>query len=205
MTLLVNDFTSINQYQEFQVVYNGFGESIAANLLQDIEVKTVSTTEYYKGFPNVEYKVYWNGLSYIDLFIDKITAYDDYGKRLITTTLADTTELHQEINFTSTAPSSTNLKGDPFNRGEVVGWYPIDEPDFIDMQQPLQKLGQLINTATPEISLMPAFACSWDGRVDGPWTIEKITEYAKEVIIMVQLCTIICMIVHGLNRRILIM
>ena len=171
VTKKVKNLLPMDVYKIIQLTYNEADKSVEDYLLQKILWRSGTEDEFYNVIPNVEYKVYWYALPYLNLYVEKIEIYDNAAKELITNELPSNSYLYKEISF------EPNIN--PFTRTEVKGWYPIDEPDLIDMQQCVKKLGQLIETATPEISLMPSFACSWDGNINGAGTPSKIIEYSK--------------------------
>ncbi len=170
-TLIVDNLLPLDGYTEIKLKYRAFSKSLPSNLLKQIHKLTAEDTAgLYTVIPNVEFKVYFNEIPELSLYVDKITLYDTYGNILMNSSSLSDFSLPNEITF---------QLGDPFNSSEVVGWYPIDEPDLIDMQNCLAKLDTLINTAKTDLHLIPGVACSWDGSLFGPGTPSKLIEYSK--------------------------
>ncbi len=168
--LRIKDMFPINTYKTFSLKYNEDSKSVYTNLLKNFEKVTPDGIKWWVGYPFVEYKVYWYNLSYLDLYVDKIVDYNEPGKQLFEKNFTPSDPLWQEINFTI---------GDPYNRNEVVGWYPFDEPEFIHMQSCVKTLDELIHYYTSELHLMPGFACGWNDQIGETSGISKIGEYAK--------------------------
>ncbi len=168
-TLRVRDFGSINLWKTFTLNYNSSSEDIDSDIIIHVAKLDSSTTAVWDFIPNVKFKVYWTGLSYIDLYVDKITLNDMEGSNLVNNVNDELFVLKNELNYLL----------DPFNTNDVCAWYPIDEPNSIDNLRCISKLDSIVSSTDNNKHLMPAIADSWNDSFSNTYTVSKIDEFYK--------------------------
>jgi len=101
----------------------------------------------------VQFKVIWEGLDYLNLYIDKVRVYDETGRQLIE-------QDDPKINITTLVNTYLNH---PFGES-IIGWYGTDEPGSIDNYEPFRVVDSLISDTTDgNIRLHAGFTGSWRG------------------------------------------
>ncbi len=175
ITLKVSDFTNgYNNWQTFQVKYNNTKNLVPSSFLETrYKFNPQTGMDIWQVIPNVQFKVIWMGLSYLDLYVDKVTVYDEEGGKLKSGAAETIEKLNQEQN---------NEFDDFDNTDDIIAWAPIDEPNFIDNLECVKLLDDyLYNHSNFEQRLFTAIAGCWKGSVkETPTdTIYKVDEYYK--------------------------
>ena len=78
----------------------------------------------------VQFKVIWSGLTYLNLYIDKIRVYDDKGDEIVN----DEDRQLQIANYIQYY----------LNNSTIIGWYGTDEPVSIDNFEPFRVVDSII-------------------------------------------------------------
>src|SRR5690606_29346441 len=157
LPLLVSDFiSSLNdwgQWKPFHGVYNLSTVkpvTIAGSRAGGTEnVMTLDTaiTNYF-----TQFKIIYKGGSDLQLYVDKITVYDQRGFRIIN----DTTFQNRIINQVNEYKNLSN--------SAVIGWYGLDEPSSIDNWEPYRIVDSLIHAQDASLYLHTGFTSGWNGK-----------------------------------------
>ena len=124
----------------------------------------------------IEFKIIWNGLSYVQLFTDKIVLQDVIGRDLMISPLTKDQICKMSQNFyTGWAPNFETT---------VLGWHTKDEPDWIDHLEPIRFINYLIDSANSgNRQLFITIASNWNGNFGdsnfGSESISKVEEIVK--------------------------
>src|SRR5574338_508045 len=87
----------------------------------------------------IEFKIIWSGLSYVQLFTDKIVLQDERGRDLSVNPLTKDQICKMSQNqYTYWSPNFETT---------VLGWHTKDEPDWIDHLEPIRFINYLIDSA----------------------------------------------------------
>ena len=121
----LNDFGGWNNWKSIRIRYD----------LMNVTLPNID--EALAGQPTafcVQFKIIWNGLSFLDLFMDDIKIYDEFGLGIVTNInrqneLEDTIETY-------------------INENSIIGWYALDEPGSIDNYEPYRVVDNIINSVS---------------------------------------------------------
>jgi len=161
-------FVRLNNWITIYLRYNTVTENSPHAVLEI--PKQHSEGEHWKIIPNVEFKIIWDGSDSLALCVDNILIYDDKGQKLI----------KEENEVLSYISDDVNYQNDPFMSDDhIVGWYPIDEPNFIDNMACVKKVTEIVQDFKPNNKVIPAIAGSWNGMLDTGSDISKIDEYYR--------------------------
>ncbi|MBE0539411.1 MAG: hypothetical protein IH620_06835, partial [Ignavibacterium sp.] len=99
----------------------------------------------------VQFKIVWEGLSYLDLYVDTVKVYDDRGINIVEK------EIYQ-FNISNLVQSYIN---DPY----IIGWYGLDEPLSIDNYEPYRVVDSIIQSVNgSQIRLHAGLTTGWNGQ-----------------------------------------
>jgi len=124
----------------------------------------------------IEFKIIWSGLSYVQLFTDKIVLQDERGRDLSVNPLTKDQICKMSQNFyTGWSPNFETT---------VLGWHTKDEPDWIDHLEPIRFINHLIDSANGgNRQLFITIASNWNGRFGdsnfGSENVSKVEEILK--------------------------
>ncbi len=166
--ILVSEFNNLNEWTQFVLSYNTNDKSIPESCIQT-EYKLTPNGEI-KGWVvinNVEFKVIWKGLSYLNLYVDKIVVSDKEGFNLNSNDFTVTYNIEQEVNGTA----------DGFDPNYLAAWAPIDEPNSLDPLHCLSKLDEIIHSCNSNFYLYTAIAGCWNGVIKE--NVYKVDEFYK--------------------------
>lgn len=146
--------------------------------LKDLDIKSSPeesigakyTTEY------VQYKIQWKGLTFLQLWVDKIVIHDDRGNNLY----MDPQVTQRIATQVSTYQDTTN--------NNVLAWFGANEPASIDNYLCFRKVRDIIKVVNPGLDLYTTFTAGWLGKYGGPWfisgacdtSISPGTEFARK-------------------------
>ena len=122
----LNDFGGWNNWKSIPVQYD----------LTNVTLPNID--EALAGQPTafcVQFKIIWNGLSFLNLYMDNIKVHDQNGLTIVTDTTVQNT-LKELINDYKVAEPS------------IIGWYAIDEPGSIDNYEPYRVVDSIINSVS---------------------------------------------------------
>ncbi len=160
------DFQNLNNWVAFSLRYNRVQEDSPG--IVSFERKLLGDVRHWEIIPNVEFKVIWFGSSTLNLCVDNIKLYDDDGKQLV----------DNEGQAFSRITSEVNYQLDPFmNDEDVVGWYPVDEPNYIDNMACVKKVAEVVESQKPNNDIIPSIAGSQTGLLDFGSNYSKINEF----------------------------
>jgi hypothetical protein len=132
------------------------------------EKKLIGDVKHWKYIKNVEFKIIWLGSSTLNLCVDNIELSDSFGKNLIGNDNLTLSNIMSEVNY----------QLDPFMSDEdIVGWYPVDEPNFIDNMECVKKVTEVVETQKPNNDIIPTIAGSQTGMLDFGSDYSKIFEF----------------------------
>jgi len=144
-------FVRLNNWITISLSYNTVTENSPQAVLEI--PKQHSEGEHWKIIPNVEFKIIWDGSDSLALCVDNIIIYDDKGKNLI----EEKNEVLSLISY------DVNYQNDPFMSDDhIVGWYPIDEPNFIDNMSCVKKVTEIVQSFKPNNKVIPSIAGAWN-------------------------------------------
>jgi len=167
-TLTDSLFVRLNNWITISLTYNTPTENTPEAVLEI--PKQHSEGENWKIIPNVEFKIIWDGSDSLGLCIDNIEVYDLDGKSLI----ASGEDVLNKISL------DVNYQNDPFMSDEhIEGWYPIDEPNFIDNMSCVKKVTEIVHSFKPNNKVIPSIAGCWNGMLDDGSTVSKIDEFYR--------------------------
>ncbi len=121
----VSDFSGWNNWKSIPIQYD----------LMNVTLPNID--EALAGQPTafcVQFKIIWNGLAFLDLFMDDIKIHDEFGLDIVTNInlqneLGDTIETY-------------------INENSIIGWYALDEPGSIDNYEPYRVVDNIINSVS---------------------------------------------------------
>ncbi len=166
--ILVSEFKNLNEWTQFVLSYNTNDKSIPESCIQ-AEYKLTPNGEI-KGWVvinNVEFKVIWKGLSYLNLYVDKIIVSDPDGNELNKSSSTVENRINEEVNGTT----------DGFDTTYLAAWAPIDEPNSLDPLHCLSKLDEIIHFYNSNFYLYTAIAGCWNGVIKE--NVYKVDEFYK--------------------------
>jgi len=108
--------------------------------------------------PHIEFWVIWKNVEYLDLWVNSITIYDNIGWNVIhyfqtQTLIMEISENEGDYEVFPTSNYDTT----------VVSWYAVDEPESIDNLAVIQKIDDLMNSASNgKRRLMMAICNNWN-------------------------------------------
>ena len=147
-------FNNLNTFQTFKLLYTlenvprGYKITGYRNIKEDIEWSGETTK-------NIEFRVVWLGSQKYQLSVDKITVYDNRGKRMKNFLQDVVTQIDSEINVIKISPSYVNT---------VLGWHGIDEVMSIDNFEPIRMVSKILRTQHNLQLYLPMM-----GRWNGTW------------------------------------
>lgn len=160
------DFGSLNNWVTFALTYNTVQEDSPD--IVSYEKKLLGDVTHWKIIPNVEFKIIWLGSSTLNLCVDNIELGDSDGKKLVGNDNQTISNLIAEVNY----------QLDPFMSDEdIVGWYPVDEPNFIDNMACVKKVTEVVEAQKPNNDIIPTIAGSQTGMLDFGSNYSKIDEF----------------------------
>lgn len=161
-TLLTRgSFNNLNTFQTVKLSYTlenvprEYKITGYRNIKEDIEWSGESTK-------NIEFRVVWLGSQKYQLSVDKITVYDNRGKRMKNFLQDVVTQIDSEINVIKISPSYVNT---------VVGWHGIDEVMSIDNFEPIRMVAEILRTQHNLQLYLPMM-----GRWNGTWENDHIAK-----------------------------
>jgi len=164
--LFDTDFQNLNNWVTFSLTYNRVQEDSPG--IASFERKLLGDVRHWEIIPNVEFKVIWFGSSTLNLCVDNIELSDSYGKKLIENDNVTLNNIMSEVNY----------QIDPFMSDEdVVGWYPVDEPNYIDNMACVKKVAEVVESQKPNNDIIPSIAGSQTGLLDFGSNYSKINEF----------------------------
>lgn len=102
----------------------------------------------------IQFKVIWTGLPYLNLFIDRVKVYDDFGFAL-----KETPQPKADIK---------SLVESYINTSTIVGWYGLDEPPSIDNYEPYRIVDYMVDSVSryhnKPMRLHTGFTAGYQGR-----------------------------------------
>ncbi len=173
----VKDFAGFDAWDTLNVDYNLM--SVPVPKYSGIGNKSLKKDENSDP-PNIiryiEFNILWNGLSYLQLYTDKIVLFDEIGVELFFRPLYKDRIVNMSKNYdTDWAPNFETT---------VLGWHTKDEPDWIDHLEPIKFINHLINSANAgRRQLFITIASNWNGRFGdsnfGSESVSKLEEIVK--------------------------
>jgi hypothetical protein len=82
----------------------------------------------------VQFKVVWRGLTYLNLYVDRVRVYDDKGNHI--------------VNDPEYQSLVATLVENNINNHTIVGWYGTDEPFSIDNYEPYRVVDHIIDSVS---------------------------------------------------------
>ncbi len=159
----------LNTWQPWSLEYrlDSLQFKINPHLAPPIE-ETASDVKWSAAY--VEYRVKWHGISGLTLSVDKIITSDDRGRKIVTDSLVKVSVRNNAITHQ--------------NKPNMLGWYGMEEPKFIDNYEPYRIVDSIVRAATGNTqflhtSITPGeLGKYWYGN-DGSWKYSPIIEFAK--------------------------
>ena len=172
-TIRVNEFIKgYNEWNEFKINYNYNNKSMVPQnfLISHYKIDHPNGTKIWKTIPNVQFKVIWLGLNYLDLYVDKVTVFDDEGEKLKNNEFQTYKMINDEIN---------NVFDGFSNPSQIVTWAPLEEPNVIDNLECIKMIDNYLYEQKG-VSLYSSLAGSMDGLLQTtPSPIYKVDEFWK--------------------------
>ncbi len=137
-----NDTTIAERNIEVSDFYNGWDEWDTLKINYEFELSPTDEELLLQGsrlLPReisqcVQFKVVWRGLTYLNLYVDRVRAYDERGKQLIE---------QDDPKFSIATLVQNNI-----NNHTIVGWYGTDEPFSIDNYEPYRVVDSIISAVS---------------------------------------------------------
>ncbi|MFA6596869.1 MAG: right-handed parallel beta-helix repeat-containing protein [Ignavibacteriaceae bacterium] len=125
------------------------------------------TTQY------MQYKVVWQGRTFLKLYVDYIEIYDSKANELITSPTVRT-------NIASLVSQYADTSG-------VLGWFGLNEPSSIDNYEPFRIVDSLVQSVNPNLHLYTTFTTGYTaayggqypGFMEGNGSVYPGTEFIK--------------------------
>jgi hypothetical protein len=154
-SITVQQFGSYNTWATMELKYD-YSNVPLEHLTQKA---SRATGERWRKLANhIEFWIIWKNVEYLDLWVNSITIFDQYGSDVMT----DPSFQNDIINIAKNQypkqvfPPSTYAE-------TVVAWFPIDEPSGVDNMAVMQKIDDLMNDATNgKIRLMVDMCTNWN-------------------------------------------
>ncbi|MGQ9799745.1 MAG: hypothetical protein ACUVRG_10750 [Ignavibacterium sp.] len=128
----------------------------------------------FEAVKNIEFRIVWKSNSDVfRLYMDTIKVFDDRGWEIMN----DIEAQQKIINQVTKVPY----------KDMVAGWMSVDEPLSIDQMAPIKKVGELIESVSPNTGLWVNYNCGWNGRfgnaADPGYTmrLERVDEFMRRV------------------------
>ncbi len=163
-----NDTTIAERNIEVSDFDNGWDEWDTLDMNYEFELSPTDEELLFQGsrlLPKeisqcVQFKVVWRGLTYLNLYVDKITVFDFRGRQL--------------INTSGPSLDIANLVQSHINDQTIVGWYGTDEPFSIDNYEPYRVVDSIIASVSEQhnypIRLQAGMTGAKYGGLDVPGT-----------------------------------
>ena len=152
IVLKVSDFLTRTGWGVWTDFYTPVYNLMNLKYLTENEIKIpspIESTEYTSEF--MQYKVEWNGLSFLRLSVDSIFISDDKGRDLFTDT-------------TFTRPSIRTTISQFSDEEHVLGWHGLGEPFSIDNYLPFREMNNLVKEVNPQLRVFTSFTSGPYGR-----------------------------------------
>jgi len=139
MILKAMDFERYGSWKNFEIDYsleNLIDDGLQADFSKSLLKEAIAPESNVIRF--IEFRVIWNQINFAQLYVDKIILSDVKGEGLLTGDVQEAI-----INMSD----NTTLNWSPDFDNTVVSWYLKDEPNFIDNQEPVRIINNLIKGA----------------------------------------------------------
>ncbi len=125
------------------------------SLVQNYLVKTPymltsSVTSSVDKAGYIQFKIIWNGLQYLQLYVDKMVVSDTRGRDIKA--------------YNSQQQQNVKDQADDFSSSTVAAWYSLDEPGSIDNYEPYRIVDSLTHVANSNLRLTTSFTTGWNGK-----------------------------------------
>lgn len=138
---------TISRFYNLSIVEPVLIAGSRAGGIEDMEESLPEITNYF-----TQFKILYKGGSDLQLYVDKITVYDQRGF---------------EIKFNTSARNKIIAQVDEYKNltnSAVIGWYGLDEPSSIDNWEPYRIVDSLIHAQDASLYLHTGFTSGWNGK-----------------------------------------
>lgn len=166
-----SDFISYGNWKTFLIQYDKFD-------IQDnwINIYNRLNGSHHKAITDVEFRIYFYGLNYLNLYCDDVRVYDLRGFLLFNNIYTQQRIKEQAKNANNINNFTTNST---YFDTMVVAWFPVDEHDFLDNWACVKKVNELVKENNNGRFLMENISAYWNGRIWDGSNIYKIDEFIK--------------------------
>jgi hypothetical protein len=150
-----SDFVSYGNWKTFSIEYDKFD-------IQDnwINIYNRLNGSHHKAITDVEFRIYFYGLNYLNLYCDDVRVYDLRGFALFNNIATQQRIKEQAKNANNINNFTTNSTA--FDT-MVVAWFPVDEPLSVDNYEPVRFIDSIINISSGGTRRMFVSTCaSWN-------------------------------------------
>ncbi|MDR3666896.1 MAG: hypothetical protein P4L35_08645 [Ignavibacteriaceae bacterium] len=133
-----------------------------------------------KYVPQIDFRIEWKKVDYLNLLVNSITVWDDRGIAVLTSNDIRTEIKRIAVNGDSpTFPSGSSSNS--FD-STIIAFHTVDEPECIDNFAVIKEIDKLLNNASGgKVRLFMSIANSWNGRLgnetigeDPNWKVDEI-------------------------------